>query len=349
MDGGLGVRVAQVVAETAPCPMEFVGIQDTYAESGQPDELLEKYGLVARDVAAAVRKVVARKAVTAPNSANRTAVPVSPMARKYVRRRCLAEAFLEQSPACHWVVTAAGVFHAHLRRPRAHLRQDGFAELAGRPAAEALDPGAGQRVAGPLRPRPRRRNLGAARAPRRRHLVLPCFPSASADEIRYAGGLAREITPGAPPSRNCATPCWARSRPRNSSATWSPSSSTTWWARTSPRWDCNSTWSAWTWKASRRRPAPGSSRSSRLLEAMMEEVREYSYELNPSAVERAGLRSALDRLATRIRGRFTGALRVNVDPSLKLDPKSPRPCITSPRRRWRTPCNIPVAPPSKSR
>src|ERR1017187_2458590 len=61
VDGGLGVRVAQVVAQTKPCPMEFVGIQDTYAESGQPDELLDKYGLVARDVAAAVRKVVARK------------------------------------------------------------------------------------------------------------------------------------------------------------------------------------------------------------------------------------------------------------------------------------------------
>jgi transketolase len=61
VDGGLGVRVAQVVAETAPCPMEFVGIHDTYAESGQPDELLDKYGLVARDVAAAARKVVARK------------------------------------------------------------------------------------------------------------------------------------------------------------------------------------------------------------------------------------------------------------------------------------------------
>jgi transketolase len=61
VDAGLGVRVAQVVAETAPCPMEFVGIHDTYAESGQPEELLEKYGLVARDVAAAVRKVVARK------------------------------------------------------------------------------------------------------------------------------------------------------------------------------------------------------------------------------------------------------------------------------------------------
>ena len=34
---GLGVRVAQVVAETRPCPMEFVGIEDTYAESGAPE------------------------------------------------------------------------------------------------------------------------------------------------------------------------------------------------------------------------------------------------------------------------------------------------------------------------
>jgi transketolase len=61
VDGGLGVRVAQVVAETHPCPMEFVGIQDTYAESGQPDELLKKYGLTASNIADAVRKAVARK------------------------------------------------------------------------------------------------------------------------------------------------------------------------------------------------------------------------------------------------------------------------------------------------
>src|SRR5450432_3039305 len=50
VDGGLGVRVAQAVAETNPCAMEFVGLHDRYAESGQPDELLEKYGLVAREV-----------------------------------------------------------------------------------------------------------------------------------------------------------------------------------------------------------------------------------------------------------------------------------------------------------
>jgi transketolase len=61
VDGGLGVRVAQVVAETNPCLMEFVGIANTYAESGAPEQLLDKYGLVARDVIAAVRRALARK------------------------------------------------------------------------------------------------------------------------------------------------------------------------------------------------------------------------------------------------------------------------------------------------
>jgi transketolase len=61
VDGGLGVRVAQVVAETHPVPMEFVGIQNTYAESATPEQLLDKYGLVARDVAAAARRVLGRK------------------------------------------------------------------------------------------------------------------------------------------------------------------------------------------------------------------------------------------------------------------------------------------------
>jgi transketolase len=41
--------------------MEFVGIQDTYAESGTPEQLLDKYGLVARDLIEAARKVLARK------------------------------------------------------------------------------------------------------------------------------------------------------------------------------------------------------------------------------------------------------------------------------------------------
>src|SRR5579864_3295531 len=58
---GLGVRVAQVVGETRPCAMEFVGIQDTYAESGAPEELMKKYGLVADNIVTAARRVLGRK------------------------------------------------------------------------------------------------------------------------------------------------------------------------------------------------------------------------------------------------------------------------------------------------
>ena len=50
VDSGLGVRVAQIVAETNPCLMEFVGIHDTYAESGSPEALLEKYGLTSTKI-----------------------------------------------------------------------------------------------------------------------------------------------------------------------------------------------------------------------------------------------------------------------------------------------------------
>ncbi len=60
-DSGLGVRVAQAAAETEPCVMEFVGIRETYAESGTPEGLLEKYGLVSREVVAAARRALARK------------------------------------------------------------------------------------------------------------------------------------------------------------------------------------------------------------------------------------------------------------------------------------------------
>ena len=59
--GGLGSAVAEVLAKHFPVPMEFVAIQDTYAESGAPDALLEKYGLTARHVVAAARRVLARK------------------------------------------------------------------------------------------------------------------------------------------------------------------------------------------------------------------------------------------------------------------------------------------------
>ncbi len=59
--GGMGSLVAQVVAENSPVPMGFVGVEDTYAESGKPAELHEKYGLTAAHIAEKALEVLAKK------------------------------------------------------------------------------------------------------------------------------------------------------------------------------------------------------------------------------------------------------------------------------------------------
>ena len=56
--GGLGSAVAEVVVRNAPVKMAMVGQQDTYGESGKPDQLKEKYGMTAKDIAAAVKSVL---------------------------------------------------------------------------------------------------------------------------------------------------------------------------------------------------------------------------------------------------------------------------------------------------
>jgi transketolase len=59
--GGLGGAVAEVLAATTPTPLERVGLQDIYAETGPYADLLDKYGLTARHVVEAAEKVLARK------------------------------------------------------------------------------------------------------------------------------------------------------------------------------------------------------------------------------------------------------------------------------------------------
>ena len=61
LHGGMGSNVARVVAESCPVPMRFVGLADTYVESADPWDLLEKYHLTANDIVAAARDVVAAK------------------------------------------------------------------------------------------------------------------------------------------------------------------------------------------------------------------------------------------------------------------------------------------------
>ncbi len=61
LQGGMGSNVARVVAENHPVPMRFVGLKDTYVESGDPWDLLIKYNLTADDIAAAGKAVLKAK------------------------------------------------------------------------------------------------------------------------------------------------------------------------------------------------------------------------------------------------------------------------------------------------
>lgn len=59
--GGLGGAVAEALAGTHPCPIEFVGVGDRFGESGDPEELSEKYRLTAPYIAAAAQRSLQRK------------------------------------------------------------------------------------------------------------------------------------------------------------------------------------------------------------------------------------------------------------------------------------------------
>ncbi len=59
--GGLGDAVAQVLTSRKPVPQEFVAVNDTFGESGTPDELLRKYGLYPSDIVSAARRALSRK------------------------------------------------------------------------------------------------------------------------------------------------------------------------------------------------------------------------------------------------------------------------------------------------
>jgi transketolase len=59
--GGLGESVAQVLARKLPTPIEFVAVNDSFGESGTPDELMAKYGLDSPHIVQAALKVISRK------------------------------------------------------------------------------------------------------------------------------------------------------------------------------------------------------------------------------------------------------------------------------------------------
>ncbi len=61
MNGGLGESIAQCLGRNKPCPLEMVAVNDSFGESGKPEELLIKYGLSKENIVEAALKAVARK------------------------------------------------------------------------------------------------------------------------------------------------------------------------------------------------------------------------------------------------------------------------------------------------
>ena len=59
--GGMGSAVAEVLAKNFPVPIEFIGVQDKFGQSGTPDELVEHYGMGKDSIKEAVKKVLGRK------------------------------------------------------------------------------------------------------------------------------------------------------------------------------------------------------------------------------------------------------------------------------------------------
>jgi transketolase len=62
MNGGLADSIAQLLSRELPTPMEYVAVDDSFGESGTPDQLLEKYGLTATAIADAAVRAISRKA-----------------------------------------------------------------------------------------------------------------------------------------------------------------------------------------------------------------------------------------------------------------------------------------------
>jgi len=234
------------------------------------------------------------------------------------KNACATVALLEQSPACQWIVGLHQIFERIFGDP-APIFGKPAEELNGRAVAEALEP----ELAAAWTERFSRALNGETLTLRERrgnatwHITV--FPIRLEGRIRYAGGMARDATAWSKAEqelrytvlgalkaqefeRNMASKFLHDSVGQNLTALGLQLDLIRMDLETVSPEICGRI-----------------AEIQKLLEGMMEEVREYSYELNPSAVERTGLRTALDRLAGRVRTHFTGTFRLNVDPSLKLD------------------------------
>jgi signal transduction histidine kinase len=233
---------------------------------------------------------------------------------------CLSETFLEQSPACLWMVGEDMVFRRVYGSSNAVLGKLA-GELTGHCALDALEAESAKTWCSRFA-----RALAGETLYLRERIVdttwyISVYPVRATDGTRYAGAMAREMTPWKTAEQELRNTVLgalkAQEFERNTLSKFlhdqvGQNLTALGLQLDLARMDVESV-------------SPETcvriGEIQKVLETIMEQVREYTYHLNPSAVERAGLRSALDRLITHIRTRFTGGLRVNVDPGLKIDPK----------------------------
>jgi PAS domain S-box-containing protein len=229
----------------------------------------------------------------------------------------LADAFLEQSPACHWIVDQAGIFLRIYGDSTSVLGSTADA-ITGK-SVDTLQP----ELAAAWKDRVARVLAGETLKVRDRRgectWNISIFPIRF-DGALHVGAIAREVTP------------WNTAEQELRHTVLGALKAMEFERKTVSRFLHDSVGQNLTafglqldlLRMDLEEKLPGlCSRVDEIqsvLEEIMEKVRAYSHELNPSTVERAGLRPALDRLAGRVRDRFSGSLRLNVDPSLKLDP-----------------------------
>ena len=59
--GGMGSAVSEILSQNYPAPMEIIGVQDRFGESGEPNELLEKFGLTSKNVIESAKRAIKKK------------------------------------------------------------------------------------------------------------------------------------------------------------------------------------------------------------------------------------------------------------------------------------------------
>jgi len=236
----------------------------------------------------------------------------------------LAEAYLEQSTGCHWMVDPNSIFVAVYGDPSQIFRQPAEA-LRGAVVSKVLDPAQAhswsERFARAFEGQTQllRVHAGASL------WLVSVFPIRLDGEIRFVGGLARETTAWGSAEQELRHTVLGALKAQEFERKQVSKLLHDVVGQNLTAMGLQLDLLRMDMETVSQEGCDRIVEMQKVLEQIMEQVREATYAFNPSAVERAGLRSALDRMVSRMRGRFLGAVRVHVDPSLKL----PQPTATA--------------------